>query len=216
MLAKINTLFSKLIETYESISSTSTSKYLKIRDLLAETLILEPEGIYITGAKKRISNLDTRLAQGNQRNQHTPLGVAFINISSKGKTRDETIEAARSSFTTTVRKFVSGEERGTIFDGVLGFIQIDDEDVVAPLVFLYSQNCTFAEKVKDTIPEFNHHSQLINKIAAPGVVANVISSTAPNPANQAVSAVLDTSLVTLCSSALSNAGMKVPEGVLPV
>lgn len=214
MLAKINALFSELLETYNSISNTSTSKYLGIRDLLADMLDLEPEGIYITGAKKRISNLDTRLAQGNQRNQHTPLGVAFINISSEGKTRDETIDAARSSFTTTVRKFVSGEERGTIFDGVLGFIQVDDEDVVVPLVFLYSQNCTFVDKIKNDIPDFNSHSQLINKITAPGVVASVVSTSAPNPVSQAVSAVLDTSLITLCSSALSNAGMKVPEGVL--
>jgi 5-methylcytosine-specific restriction protein B len=97
---------------------------------------------------------------------------------------------------------------------VLGFIQIDDEDTVVPLVFLYSQNCTFVEKIKDNIPDFNPNSQLINKIAAPGVVAGIVSLSAPSPVSQAVSAVLDTTLITQCSSALSNAGMKVPEGVL--
>ncbi|WP_223472009.1 MULTISPECIES: McrB family protein [unclassified Pseudomonas] len=215
MLAEINQKFSLLLNDFvRGISNTSTSKYTAIRDVLAEGLGLKPESIYITGAAKRISNLDTRLAQGNQRNQHTPLGVAFINIPSGGKSREDTINAARSSFTTTVRKFVSGEERGTHFDGVLGFIQVDNESVVVPLVFLYSQSCSFVDEVKSSMPDFDAHSLLINRVVAPGVVTSEASLTGSTQVKQAFSAVLDSSLISLCSKALNDAGMKVSEGVL--
>jgi hypothetical protein len=208
LMDKINANFQRLLNDYPSgISSTSTSKYDEIRTQLASDLRLRTEDVYATGATTRISNLDTRLPQGNQKNQHIPLGVAFIRMPSKGRTRADVISQSASSAKATVEKFVSGQERGTLFDGVLCFLQIDREDKVEPLIFLHSQQCTYSSLIP---------------AAFPGITVQQVKRVGPydsssrgdvqdqGPANMP----LDSNVTTQCAAAMTSARLQVPPGLV--
>src|SRR4026208_2189261 len=99
VLGNVNKEFVQLLGKYKGgISNTSTAKYDLIKTLLSKEIELPLESVYATGAKDRISNLDTRLAQGNQRNQLTPLGLVFVSQESRQKeTREEAVERIRQS-----------------------------------------------------------------------------------------------------------------------
>lgn len=153
-LDDVNELFHKLLGEFSGgIANTSTKKYNDIKALIASELSLAPEHVYATGATTRISNLDTRLAQGNQRGQHAPLALTFLKLDSKeGENSDAALKRFGDSFSSTCEKFVSGEERGTIFDGILGFVQLDDESYLRPLRFIRAEECSYKDKFDEKFP----------------------------------------------------------------
>jgi hypothetical protein len=217
VLAKLNGLFEALLDAHAGgISNTSTTKYDEIRGLIARELQLDEEHVYATGATTRISNLDTRLAQGNQRNQHDPLAIAFLRIPTNGRDRDEVMQKTRASFRATCGKFVTGEERGTTFDGILGLIQLDDERSVAPLTFLGVQGCEFLPRLKAAFPGIRDES--LRRVAGLAAASAVVA-TAPSPATQgqgphAAPRSLDSGLIATCGKDLASAGLRLPDGLL--
>lgn len=216
-LAKLNDLFEELLDKYSGgISNTSTTKYDAIRALVARQLELDVEGVYATGATTRISNLDTRLAQGNQRNQHDPLALAFVRIPTNGADRDHVIEKTRASFLATCGKFVTGEERGTTFDGILGFIQLDDDRSVSPLTFLGVQGCEFRPRLTAAFPSV--HDVELRRVPGPGAAAAVSAASAA-PASEghrphSAPLSLGSDLISSCAKDLASAGLRLPEGLL--
>ena len=162
MGVKSMTFIKRLEDAYETllgnypagVSSTSTSKYNEIRKIVSEAFLIGENEVYVTGTSRRISNLDTRFAQGNQRNKHTRMAVAFISIPSVDDSElDELIIRTRNSAITTSSKFCNGEERGTIFDGILLFLVFEGETKVYPLAFLVFENdFELKEKAEELIP----------------------------------------------------------------
>lgn len=153
-LDEVNELFHSLLTKYSGgIRNTSTSKYSDIKALVAGKLSLAIDDVYATGATTRITNLDTRLAQGNQRGQHAPLALAFLKLDAKeGEEVDEALERMRKSFSSTCNKFVSGEERGTTFDGIFGLVQLNGETDLRPLRLIRTEECPYYDKFVQAFP----------------------------------------------------------------
>ena len=217
LIDRLNDLFEQLLDNYpRGISNTSTKKYDAIRSLVAPELGLDIEKVYTTGATGRISNLDTRLAQGNQRNQHDPLALAFVRITTNGEDRDVVLEKTRASFQATCSKFVTGEERGTTFDGILGFIQLDDDRSVTPLAFLGAAGCQFRPQLTAALPGV--HNVELRRVPGLGAGAAVAAASAA-PASlgdrlHAAPTTLSSDLILQCAKDLASAGLRLPEGLL--
>lgn len=146
---QINQAFARMLEKYErGISNTSTVKYDEIRTLLGQLMDLSPEEIYVTGAATRMSNLDTRFPQGNNKNQHLPLGVAFFRDAD-----EKSADSLRGSARSTIEKFVNGLERGTQFDSVILFLQRGDEERAEPLLAISAENSPLAGRIAEVFPE---------------------------------------------------------------
>lgn len=204
--------FRDLLTRYTGgISNTSTAKYNEIRKQVAETLGLDTEDVYVTGCTNRISNLDTRLAQGNQRNQHTPLGLAFIKMDSGGHDESQVVQRAKDSFTSTVSKFVTGEERGTSFDGVLGLLQIDDQDHLIPLRLLWNDACGYEKKLSAEIPALDA-LKLVRLITPPSPPPTVVTPSGASTAGQPIA--LDSDLIDKCLTSMHDAGLVIPRPLL--
>jgi hypothetical protein len=207
---RVNELFHELLESFAGgIANTSTSKYNSIKRLLAEEFALSFDDIYATGATTRISNLDTRLAQGNQRGQHAPLALVFLKLETReSETREAALERIRGSILATCKKFVSGEERGTTFDGILCFVQLDGEEELQAVQFIRNEQCAYAERVIRHFPD-----------AEEVVITSVRHSTpaAPPPVVREpglVAAPEMTDLLQACASDLSAGGVRLPQGHL--
>ena len=148
---ELNARFSNLIDTYQrGISNTSTVKYDAIRELFAEEFDLELESVYATGAATRPSNLDTRLAQGNQRSSHTTLGLAFLKIQALEHGLQHDLDRATASLANTCRKFVQGLE-GTTYDILVLLIQHGDEPEVHPTQVMFSGREDLARDIADRL-----------------------------------------------------------------
>lgn len=209
-LDDVNDLFHKLLARFSGgIANTSTNKYNDIKTLVASELSLAPEQVYATGATTRISNLDTRLAQGNQRGQHAPLALTFLKLESReGEDSDAAIERFRASFSATCNKFVSGEERGTIFDGILGFVQLDGEQDLRPLRFIRTEDFAYKE-------EFDQKFPCVDEVVLKRV-HGAASVSEPAPATYDASHVppeLGT-LLKACESSLTAGGLRLGGGLL--
>ena len=153
LLDQINSAFSSMLESYPSgIGNTSTSKYNDIKKIFSDALGLDVSDIYATGATSRVSNFDTRLAQGNQRNQRTSLGLAFLKQNSDGFDREQVIAKSRTSSSSTCTKFVSGEERGTQYDNLLVLLQIDDEHTLTPILLISSPDSPISSELQSLLP----------------------------------------------------------------
>jgi hypothetical protein len=169
---KVNDAFQQLLEKIpDGIASTSTAKYNDIKAIFSEELGIEEAEIYATGATSRVSNFDTRLAQGNQRNQKTSLGLAFLKQTLDGRGRDELIDGSRSSSISTCKKFVSGEERGTLYDDILVLLQIDNETKLFPLLLISNAGSVLRKKLIGLMPDLE-----IVEVAREGVVADAASN----------------------------------------
>jgi len=132
-LDELNDEYEELLRQYpKGIASTSTTKYKAIRALFARALNIPLSEIYATGAMTRVSNLDTRLAQGNQRNRRTAVALAFLG--GYDQTHDPGFERLRQSAIATCSKFIDGRERGTIFDDIVVFAEEDRH--LAPVALL--------------------------------------------------------------------------------
>lgn len=195
----------------KGISNTSTTKYDAIKAFVAAELGLKVDEVYATGAGGRMSNLDTRLAQGNQRNQHTPLALAFYKADA-GQDRAEVLSKAASSFTNTALKFVDGRERGTTFDGILGLVQIDGEKEIIPLKLLSIADASFRSKLLSALPSLAE--QEVTRIADPAASISAIDSEATAVKTSREPAKIDSSLIKLCESALKDAGLRFPDGLV--
>lgn len=212
LMDQINNEFRKLLKDYTGgISNTSTAKYNDIKTLVAKALELNSEAVYATGCTNRISNLDTRLAQGNQRNQHTPLGLAFIKMNSDGREEEDLIQRAKDSFTSTATKFITGEERGTSFDGVLGLLQIDDQDHLIPLRLLRTSDCGYAQKLRNEIPGLDDH-QLVQLISPPSPPPTVVTPSGASTAGTPIA--LDPDLIDQCLTSMLDADLAIPRPLL--
>jgi hypothetical protein len=213
LLDQINVKFKLLLQAYsKGISNTSTNKYDEIRAQLSSDLSLATDDVYVTGAAERISNLDTRLPQGNLRNQHTALGVAFIQMPSKGRKREDVISQSASSAKTTVEKFVCGQERGTTFDGVLCFLQVDQDDKVEPLFFLHSQHCTYVSGIRAGFPGIPVEDVYRSK--APALPSSTGSPATGSTGSDAKIVTIDATLATMCSAAMAEANLRIPAGLV--
>lgn len=212
LMDQINKGFHKLLEEYsDGISNTSTAKYNEIKVQIANVLGLIADDVYATGCTNRISNLDTRLAQGNQRNQHTPLGLAFIKMDSKGRQQSEVIQKAKDSFTSTAAKFVTGEERGTSFDGVLGLLQIDKQDYLIPLRLLRTNACSYANKLREEIPALDE-LELVRPITTPSHPATVVTPSGASTTGKSIA--LDPDLIDKLLTSMHNAGLVIPRPLM--
>lgn len=205
----VNDMFSVLLEKYpDGIANTSTAKYLAIRTYFADQLSIAEDSIYATGATTRISNFDTRLAQGNQRNRHNDLAIAFLKANVENtKDLDEDMKRLRASFSSTCEKFVNGQERGTVYDGVLGLVQLKGESFLRPLLFICVEDCSYKARMLQMFP---------------GLDVREVSSIAPAlvaPANDKEvqpegGALITGELLSECQNDLELAGMRLPPGLL--
>lgn len=205
----INDLFEKLLANYSNgIANTSTRKYSEIRTYIARELSLAVDDVYATGATTRISNFDTRLAQGNQRGQHADLAVAFLKAD-VGNTENLASDMSRlqESFSATCNKFVNGEERGTVYDGILGFVQLDLEAVLRPLRFICVVGCAYKDKVLQMFPDID-----VQEISRVNVQTPVRARVNPRPARIASGSATD--LLVACEEDLTSAGMRLSPGLL--
>ena len=60
------------------LSQSSNTRFDGVRNLLASTLELDPQDIYIAGASTRASNLPIRLRQGRAQDRHFSLGIGVL------------------------------------------------------------------------------------------------------------------------------------------
>jgi hypothetical protein len=151
---RINDAFQQLLARFPGgIANTSTAKYNDIKSIFAAELGIPLAEIYATGATSRVSNFDTRLAQGNQRNQKTSLGLAFLKQTLDGRDRDVLIGGSRRSSISTCKKFVSGEERGTLYDDLLVLLQVDNESKLVPLLLISDTGSVLRQKLVDLMPD---------------------------------------------------------------
>lgn len=180
-LDEVNELFHNLLGNYSGgIGNTSTSKYNDIKALVASQLSLTVDDVYATGATTRISNLDTRLAQGNQRGQHTPLALAFLKLDAReGEEVDEALERMRRSFSSTCNKFVSGEERGTTFDGIFGLVQLNGASDLRPLRLIRTEGCPYYDKFLQAFPGVDE--VVLNRVHAGPVAAPAANDSQGTP-----------------------------------
>lgn len=210
-LTQLNTAFGELLQTYEGgISNTSTVKYDSIKAVVARATGLPERDIYATGTTSaRISNLDTRYAQGNQRGQHATLALAFVRInpSDGGDTREALIKQFTDRTFTTSRKFVSGEERGTTFDGILVLVQFENETELAPAGLLAREGWQGVTAVKDAFG--------IERVET----IRPVVSTGPAPMAEGSQPALPAGddwpdLLRSCAAALRATGLRIPTELL--
>lgn len=211
MIQDINRLFQELLTGYSGgISNTSTKKYQHIKEKVAEALLMSVDEIYATGSSKRMSNLDTRLPQGNQRGQNAPLALVFVQQEVRLK---ETVEQALArigeSFSATCDKFVSGEERGTTFDGIMGFVQLNDEPELRPLRLVHIPSYTYASKLQNLFPGVSTKviARQSQTSAAPGTSTATELPLSDGPMDAK-------NLLKDCKTALVRANMRLADGLL--
>ncbi len=206
---RINILFSALLAKHpDGIASTSTTKYAAIRTYFAEELSIAEGQIYATGATTRISNFDTRLAQGNQRNQNGDLAIAFLKADvAETESLDEDIDRLRASFSSTCDKFVNGQERGTTYDGIIGLVQLDGEDVLRPLRFICLENCSYKTSMLAMFPGLD-----VKEVSRGESSPN--SSVQEKELSYTVDALVTSEVLSACQDDLKLAGMRLVPGLL--
>lgn len=211
LLEKVNERFIKLLEEFNGgISNTSTAKYNDIKALVASELSLGVDEVYATGSGGRISNLDTRLPQGNLKNQNTPLALVFLKAEAReGESSEVTLERIRKSFSATCNKFVSGEERGTTFDGILCFVQLSGELDLRPLRFVHTPDCSYRDKLIAAFPDVD-----VEEIARLGDASNISSTTSSEKVAQDISVAELKGMLDACESAVAASGLSLSEGLL--
>lgn len=210
----INAAFGEMLQKFSrGISNTSTSKYDVIKPKVAEVLGIPIEEVYATGAAGRTSNLDTRLAQGNQRNQHTALALVFLKHNLEGKDREVVVQRSRESFTATAAKFVTGEERGTTFDAILGFLQIEDEPVVQPLRLLTTADNPNLSKILSAFPDVDVRQLPRTPTPPPASPASLVSAGDVQP-RRPINPGIDQRLLGDCAEDIDAAGLRLPPGML--
>lgn len=211
MIQDINKLFHDLLTGYSGgISNTSTKKYQHIKEKVAEALLMNVDDIYATGSSKRMSNLDTRLPQGNQRGQNAPLALVFVQQEVRA---EETVEQALAriteSFSATCDKFVSGEERGTTFDGIMGFVQLNDEPELRPLRLVHIPSYTYALKLQNLFPGVS------TKVVVRQSQTSAAPGTSPPTELPFSDGPMDAeNLLKDCKTALAHAKMRLADGLL--
>ncbi len=200
----IDAAWKDMLQNYpDGISSTSTKKYEPLVEVVANALGLEPDQVYATGSNTRPSNLDTRWGQGNKRGQHTPLGIAFQGVQTHGQTHEDAIERVSSSVLSTSTKFVTGEEYGTNYDGILHFGQVDEGDRLVPLNFLYNENCSYADKVVEQLPDIE-----TKRVTWEGRAVQ------ENEDWEVKDLVIGADAAAACEATLAAAGLRLPPGLL--
>lgn len=143
---RIDTLFKDLLRQFpKGVSHTSTTKYNPIAEYFGELLDLSKTDIYVTGAATRTSNLDTRLAQGNQRAAHTKLGLCFIQLDDASK-----VESSADSAVVTCRKFVETNSSGATYDIVAIFIAEPGRTTLKRILSV--SNDAVAKRLADEFP----------------------------------------------------------------
>lgn len=150
---KINDAFANLLRNHDGgISNTSTKKYADLVALFASRLGIATDDVYATGATTRTSNLDTRLAQGNQRKAHTPVGLAFIKHAIDTSSFEADIEDVSNSAEVTCRKFVEGQE-GTTYDVLVLLIQANDDEALHVTRVIWSGRKDLVDILVSEFPE---------------------------------------------------------------
>lgn len=194
-----------LVEYPKGIASTSTAKYKNIVALLAEALDVSASSIYATGAMKRVTNLDTRLAQGNLRNQHTPVAIVFIG--GYDRTRDPGFEGLRRSAIATCSKFVDGRERGTTFDDIIVLAQEDRH--VVPVALLSADVSRNRSRILELLPDLKLEKVVQQQTDIGSAVerSSVTPLFSSGPA-QARQVALSSALVDDCAKALRSSGIQ--------
>ena len=120
---KVDAIWRRLLDEYpDGVSNTSTTKYNSFRAWLSELFEIDEKEIYITGAKTRPSNLDTRFVQGNQAGRHTQLGVGVMQID--GSLDSDGLERLSDSAVVTSRKFVDRSDN-TSYDCIIIFVEFE-------------------------------------------------------------------------------------------
>lgn len=200
------------------ISNTSTVKYERICTTLSRATDIPRDEMYATGTTStRTSNLDTRFPQGNQRNQHAELGIAFISIK-KGDgsgTRAERIAHYRTKALNTVRKFVTGEERGTTFNAILLLMQFEAERKLVPAALISRPGWRYKSTLLSKLPVDTAGIEELPVAAGspPAPSTSAFGATAvrePGPPAVAISP----ALVTDFEQDLVDAGLRVPPGLV--
>ena len=211
----LNDQFRTLLTEYpDGISSTSTKKYEAIKNTFAREFRIPAEGIYPTGTtSKRVSNLDTRYAQGNQRGQHAQLALAFLKIE-RGEgsgTRDARIKAFRERAWNTSRKFVTGEERGTTFDSIVLLVQFENERELVPAGMLARTGWPVA---KDIASGLMLDESDIEYLEPMHVRSPTPTATAPQRDQAASTPAVSNLMVVAFETSLQLAGLQVPAGIV--
>lgn len=210
----IDAAFGRLLTKFRGgISNTSTVKYDEISSLISLATGIPRDEMYATGTtSKRPSNLDTRFPQGNQRNQHAELGIGFLQVlrgDGRGS-RDQRIAQYREKALNTVRKFVTGAERGTTFSAILLLVQFEDERVLVPAALISRPNWPYKSSL------LGHLSVDPNGIEELTVVSGAIAPPAsPPPSGRvmdpgAADAPVAPGLISQCGHDLEAAGLRVP------
>jgi len=220
LLDTVNTLFKKLLSEYKGgISNTSTTKYNDIKSAIGAALSISVENIQATGSKDRISNLDTRLPQGNWRGQTAPLALVFLAEKSKGEDEATALDRIRNSFSTTAEKFVSGLDRGTTFDGILAFIQLDGKSDLKPLRFIHTNSCSYSTNLKTLFPGID--AVPVSRVATANPPTSTPSASgsgggSPSPSGAASTGITSPidSLLQACETDIKSSGMRLSEGLL--
>mgnify|MGYP000309587676 FL=1 len=149
---RINQLFSDLLDEFpRGVSSTSTAKYNGLVAYFAEALGLSETDIYATGAATRASNLDTRLAQGNQRAAHTKLGLSFLKFPIDVSDFDNELEKRTQSVLNTCTKFVEGRE-GTSYENIIVLVQPNDHTRLIATRILSLEGNDLIDSLSELLP----------------------------------------------------------------
>jgi MoxR-like ATPase len=215
----INSDFDSLLTEYPGgISNTSTVKYEGICARLSKATGIPRDEMYATGTtSKRTSNLDTRFPQGNQRNQHAELGIAFVAIK-KGDgsgTRTERIAHYRAKALNTVRKFVTGEERGTTFNAILLLMHFEAERELVPAALISRPGWKYKNTLLSRLPVDPAGTEELAVVAGatPTPPASTPGAAAASGAG-ATAAPMNPALVTDFERDVVDAGLRVPAGLI--
>ncbi len=200
------------------ISNTSTVKYGNICAALSIATGIPVSEMYATGTtSKRTSNLDTRLPQGNQRNQHAELGIAFVAIK-KGDgqgTREDRIAYYRAKVLNTIRKFVTGEERGTTFNAILVFMQFESERRLVPAALISRPGWAFKSALLSKLAVAPSGIEELAVVAGPPPASASPSATAAaaSTSSAPAGAAISPALVSEFERDVTAAGLRVPSGL---
>lgn len=139
---RLQDLYNDLLSKYNAgLSSTSTKKFDDTKDYLSNELNIPQDSIYITGSGTRAGNLEVRLSQGQQANQHTTLGVAYL-LDKVGT--DENVTKLTNSAFTTAEKYIGASGKAE-YDNILvivvrgtdlfvtGLMHLSDSDIADPI-----------------------------------------------------------------------------------
>ncbi len=144
---RLQELYGEMLVAHpKGLSSTSTTKFDGARKYLANELGISTDDIYLTGSGKRAGNLEVRLSQGQQANQHTKLGVAYL-LDEIGSKENRT-KLTNSAFS-TAEKYVGASGKAE-YDCIL--IIITQDKKLFPTGIMYIEDSPVAAAIMKALP----------------------------------------------------------------